>query len=128
MVIILKENPETSQLENLTSWLKEQGITPHITQGVHQTIMGLVGDTARIDIDLLAQMEIVETVKRVQEPFKNANRKFHPLDTQIKVKDALIGGGGLTVIAGPCSVESEEQIITVARSVKSSGAKLLRGG
>ncbi|MBE6390347.1 MAG: 3-deoxy-7-phosphoheptulonate synthase [Lentisphaerae bacterium] len=128
MVIILKENPEASQLENLISWIKEQGVTPHITQGVHQTIMGLVGDTARIDIDLLGQMEIVEAVKRVQEPFKNANRKFHPLDTQIKVKDAVIGGGGMTVIAGPCSVESEEQIITVARSVKASGAKLLRGG
>ena len=128
MVIILKENPEASQLENLLSWIKEQGVTPHITQGVHQTIMGLVGDTARIDIDLLGQMEIVEAVKRVQEPFKNANRKFHPLDTQIKVKDAVIGGGGMTVIAGPCSVESEEQIITVARSVKASGAKLLRGG
>jgi len=128
MVIILKENPETRQLENLISWIKEQGVTPHITQGMHQTIMGLVGDTARIDIDLLRQMEIVETVKRVQEPFKNANRKFHPLDTVIKVKDAVIGGGGMTVIAGPCSVESEEQIITVARSVKASGAKLLRGG
>ena len=128
MVIILKENPETRQLENLISWIKEQGVTPHITQGMHQTIMGLVGDTARIDIDLLRQMEIVETVKRVQEPFKNANRKFHPLDTVIKVEDAVIGGGGMTVIAGPCSVESEEQIITVARSVKASGAKLLRGG
>lgn len=128
MVIILKENPETSQLENLISWIKAQGVTPHITQGMHQTIMGLVGDTARIDIELLQQMEIVEAVRRVQEPFKNANRKFHPLDTVVKVKDAVIGGGGMAVIAGPCSVESEEQIITVARSVKTSGAKLLRGG
>ncbi len=128
MVIILKENPESGQLENLLSWIKEQGVTPHITRGVHQTIMGLVGDTAKIDIDLLEQMEIVEAVKRVQEPFKNANRKFHPLDTVVKIKDAEIGGNSMTVIAGPCSVESEEQIITVARSVKASGAKLLRGG
>ena len=128
MVIILKENPESNQLDNLISWLKAQGVTPHITHGMHQTIMGLVGDTARIDIELLGQMEIVEAVKRVQEPFKNANRKFHPLDTVIKVKDAVIGGGGMTVIAGPCSVESEEQIIEVARSVKASGAGLLRGG
>ncbi len=128
MVIILKENPESSQLKNLISWIEAQGVTPHITQGMHQTIMGLVGDTARIDIELLQQMEIVEAVKRVQEPFKNANRKFHPLDTVVKVKDAAIGGGSMTVIAGPCSVESEEQIITVARSVKASGAKLLRGG
>ena len=128
MVIILKENPEQHQLDNLITWIKGQGVTPHITQGMHQTIMGLVGDTAKIDIDLLCQMEIVETVKRVQEPFKNANRKFHPLDTVVKVRDAVIGGGKLTVIAGPCSVESEEQIITVARSVKASGATLLRGG
>ena len=128
MIIILKENPEQHQLDNLLSWIKDQGVTPHITQGMHQTIMGLVGDTAKIDIDLLCQMEIVETVKRVQEPFKNANRKFHPLDTVVKVKDAVIGGGKLAVIAGPCSVESEEQIITVARSVKASGATLLRGG
>ena len=128
MVIILKENPEKRQLDNLLQWIESQGVTPHITEGMHQTIVGLVGDTAKIDIDLLQQMEIIETVKRVQEPFKNANRKFHPLDTVIPVKDAAIGGGSLTVIAGPCSVESEEQIITVARSVKSSGAKLLRGG
>ena len=128
MVIILKENPEQHQLHNLIQWIESQGVTPHITQGLHQTIMGLVGDTAKIDIDLLEQMEIVEAVRRVQEPFKNANRKFHPLDTVIKVKDALIGDGNMTVIAGPCSVESEEQIITVARSVKASGAKLLRGG
>ena len=130
MIIILKENPEKRQLDNLISWIESQGVSPHISEGLHQTIMGLVGDTAKIDIELLEQMEIVETVKRVQEPFKNANRKFHPLDTVINVpgSDAVIGGGELCVIAGPCSVESEEQIITVARSVKTSGAKLLRGG
>ena len=128
MIIILKEHPEANQMDNLISWIKEQDVTPHITTGMHQTIIGLVGDTARIDIDLLRQMEIVEDVKRVQEPFKNANRKFHPLDTVIPVGDAVIGGGGLTVIAGPCSVENEAQIITVAEAVKASGAKLLRGG
>ncbi|MBE6356892.1 MAG: 3-deoxy-7-phosphoheptulonate synthase [Lentisphaerae bacterium] len=128
MVIILKENPDPNQLENLLSWIKEQHVTPHITHGLHQTILGLVGDTAKIDIELLGQMEIVEAVRRVQEPFKNANRKFHPLDTIINVNGSKIGGNSMTVIAGPCSVESEEQIITVARSVKESGAKLLRGG
>ena len=128
MVIILKENPDVNQLDNLLAWLKEQNVTPHITHGMHQTILGLVGDTAKIDIGLLEQMEIVEAVRRVQEPFKNANRKFHPLDTVVRVKDTGIGGGNMTVIAGPCSVESEEQIISVARSVKAAGAKLLRGG
>ena len=128
MVIILKENPDVNQLDNLLAWLKEQNVTPHITHGMHQTILGLVGDTAKIDIGLLEQMEIVEAVRRVQEPFKNANRKFHPLDTVVRVKNTEIGGGNMTVIAGPCSVESEEQIISVARSVKAAGAKLLRGG
>ena len=127
MIVILKENPDAGQLESLTSWLEQQQISLHRSEGCHQTILGLVGDTSRIDIDLLMQMEIVEDVKRVQEPFKNANRKFHPLDTVIKVGDAVIGGG-MTLIAGPCSVESEEQIIEVARSVKESGAQLLRGG
>ena len=128
MIVILKENPDEKQLNNLTTWLKNQGITLHTSKGLHQTILGLVGDTSKIDIDLIKQMEIVEDVKRVQEPFKNANRKFHPLDTVIHVGNAVIGGGSMTVIAGPCSVESEEQIITVARSVKKSGATLLRGG
>lgn len=128
MIVILKENPDLRQLESLTSWLESQQITLHRSEGAHQTILGLVGDTSRIDLDLLMQMEIVEDVKRVQEPFKNANRKFHPLDTVIKVGDAVIGGGSMALIAGPCSVETEEQIIEVAESVKSSGAQLLRGG
>ena len=119
MIVILKENPDQQQLNHLTNWLKEQKISVHRTEGVHQTILGLVGDTSHVDIDRIRQMSIVESVKRVQEPFKNANRKFHPLDTEIRVGDALIGG---------CSVESEEQIITIAESVKKSGAKLLRGG
>ena len=128
MIIILKENTTSHELSNLSDMLKAQGVTPHVTQGVHQTILGLVGDTTKIDIESLSQLKIVEAVRRIQEPFKNANRKFHPLDTVIQVKDVVIGGGGLTLIAGPCSVESEEQIISVARSVKASGAQILRGG
>ena len=128
MVIILKENHEQHQLDELISWIEKQGVTAHISNGVHQTVVGVVGDTSKIDIGMLCQTKIVETVKRVQEPFKNANRKFHPLDTVINIKDTVIGGGRLSVIAGPCSVESEEQIITIARSVKASGAALLRGG
>ena len=128
MIIILKESTTQQELDNLTALVKAHGVTPHMTQGVHQTILGLVGDTSRIDIETISQLEIVEAVKRIQEPFKNANRKFHPLDTVIKVGEAVIGGGELTLIAGPCSVESEEQIISVAQSVKASGAKILRGG
>ena len=128
MIIILKENTTAQELNCLAEMVKSNGVTPHITEGVHQTIMGLVGDTTRIDIDSISQLEIVEAVRRIQEPFKNANRKFHPLDTVIKVGDSVIGGGALTLIAGPCSVESEEQIISVARDVKASGAQILRGG
>lgn len=128
MIIILKENTTKEELNNLTEMLNAHGVTPHMTEGVHQTILGLVGDTSKIDIESISQLKIVEAVRRIQEPFKNANRKFHPLDTVIKVGNAVIGGGELTLIAGPCSVESEEQIISVARDVKSSGAQILRGG
>ena len=128
MVIILKQNADKQQFENLVSWLEAQSIKVHISEGINQTIVGLVGDTTALDIDMLKALEIVEDVKRIQEPYKNANRKFHPRDTVIKVGDATIGGDGLTLIAGPCSVESREQICSVARSVKKSGAKLLRGG
>ena len=128
MIIILKENTTRQELDKLAEFVKSHGVTPHITQGVHQTIMGLVGDTTLIDIASISQPEIVEAVRRIQEPFKNANRKFHPLDTVINVGDVRIGGRNLTLIAGPCSVESEEQIISVARSVKASGAQILRGG
>jgi 3-deoxy-7-phosphoheptulonate synthase len=128
MIIILKENTTSSDLNNLAEIVKAHGVIPHITEGVHQTIMGLVGDTTKIDIESISQLEIVEAVRRIQEPFKNANRKFHPLNTVIKVGDAVIGDGSLTLIAGPCSVESSEQIIEVAKEVKKSGAQILRGG
>ena len=128
MIVILKENPDRRQLEFLTGWLQKQQIGIHISEGVHQTVLGLVGDATRLDIDMLKQMEIVEDVKRVQEPFKKANRKFHPLDTVIQVGPVRIGGGGVSIIAGPCSVESPEQIALVARGIKDAGADLLRGG
>ena len=128
MIVILRENTAQAAVEKLVANLKTFGFDVHISQGSQHTVLGLIGDTGKVDIDQIKMLECVDDVKRIQEPFKNANRKFHPLDTQIKVKDAVIGGGGMMVIAGPCSVESEEQIITVARSVKASGAKLLRGG
>ena len=96
--------------------------------GSQQTIVGLVGDTSKVDMDVIRAMDIVEDVKRIQEPFKNANRKFHPEDTVIEVGGARIGGGNFCVMAGPCSVESEEQIVAVAKAVKQSGAQVLRGG
>ncbi len=128
MIVILKQNPDKAQLDMLTKWLDDMGISVHTTVGHLQTILGLVGDTSKVDIDLIQALDIVEDVKRVQEPFKNANRKFHPDDTVVDVGGVKIGGGNFQVIAGPCSVESEEQICAVAKAVKASGATLLRGG
>ncbi|MEG1657488.1 MAG: 3-deoxy-7-phosphoheptulonate synthase [Oscillibacter sp.] len=128
MIVILKNNPDREQLASLIAWLQEKGIIIHTSIGQANTILGLVGDTSRLDIDLIAALDIVEDVKRIQEPYKNANRKFHPLDTVVKVGNTQIGGGNLTIMAGPCSVESEDQIIAVAKAVKQSGATMLRGG
>lgn len=129
MIIVLKDNPDQKQLENLVSWLKSMGLDIHMSKGQSATIMGLIGDTAAVDIDLINALDIVETVKRVQEPYKNVNRKFHPEDTVVKVLPGVkIGGGNFQVIAGPCSVESEEQICLVAEEVKNAGAGMLRGG
>ncbi len=128
MIIIPKQNPNPKQMERLIAWLKSNGVGVHISQGENRTVIGLIGDTSKIDIDLIRSLDIVEDVKRIQEPFKNANRKFHPEDTIIDVAGVKIGGGNFQIIAGPCSVESEEQIIEVAESVKKSGAKMLRGG
>ena len=128
MILVLKENYDKKQLENLTAWFKEKNLEIHLSEGAHTTIMGLIGDTSSIDIDMLESLDIVESAKRIQEPFKNANRKFHPEDTVIEIGDAKIGGGNFAVIAGPCSVESEEQLCTIAQQVKAAGAGLLRGG
>ncbi len=128
MIVILKENPNQLQVDSLMNWLRSKNIEIHTSIGEHQTVLGLVGDTSKLDMDLLLALDIVEDVKRIQEPYKNANRKFHPEDTVIEVGNTKIGGGNLTLIAGPCSVENEEQIIAVAQAVKASGATILRGG
>lgn len=128
MIAILKPGTTPAQTDHLVSWLKTMNLDVHISHGEEVTILGLVGDTTRVDIDLLKSLEMVDTVKRVTEPFKQANRKFHPMDTIIEVGNARIGGGYFTMIAGPCSVESEAQIVEVAQAVKASGANLLRGG
>ena len=128
MIIVLKENPDKVQLDHLQSWIKNMDIDIHLSEGRRSTILGLVGDTSCIDIEMISAMEIVASVKRIQEPYKAANRKFHPTDTIVQIGDAKIGGGNFMMIAGPCSVESEDQICEIAKSVKASGAAMLRGG
>ena len=128
MIAILKHGTTPSQTSHLVDWLKTMNLDVHISQGQEVTILGLIGDTSRVDMELLNSLEIVETVKRVSEPFKQANRKFHPKDSVIEAGGSKIGGGYFGLIAGPCSVESEEQIIQVAQAVKEAGANFLRGG
>ena len=124
MIVVLKHNPNPEQLQSLITWLQEKGIIIHTSIGEGNMLLGLVGDTSRVDMELLNSLEIVEAVKRVSEPFKQANRKFHPQE----VGNTQIGGGNLTLMAGPCSVESEEQVVAIAKAVKASGATMLRGG
>lgn len=128
MIVVLKNNPNQKQLDNLIQWLKSLNIDIHESKGKETTILGLIGDTSVVDIDLISALDIVEAVKRITEPYKNANRKFHPDDTVIDVNGVKIGGGNFQIIAGPCSVESSEQICSIAESVKNSGASMLRGG
>ena len=128
MIAVLKQGTTLEQTEHLINWLKNMSLDVHVSHGQEVTILGLVGDTSRVDIELLKSLEIVATVKRVSEPFKQANRKFHPIDSVISCGDVKIGGGNFVMIAGPCSVESEEQIIEVAQAVKAAGANILRGG
>lgn len=128
MIAVLKQGTTAEQVSFLTQWLEKQNIFVRAYPHGGVTVLGLLGDVQRVDTELLRSMEIVESVKRVSEPFKQVGRKFHPADTVVRVGDAAFGGGHFAMIAGPCSVESEAQIIDIARSVKSAGANVLRGG
>jgi len=129
MVAILKCGVTDAQIESLCKWFHDKGLDTHISKGKYQTIIGLIGDTSKIDTDLLEGLDIIESATRVSEPFKSANRKFHPEDTRIDIAEGVaIGAGAFSLIAGPCSVENAAQIINVAKSVKAGGADLLRGG
>lgn len=128
MIAVLKRGTTPEQTDHLISWLKHINLDVHVSTGKEFTILGLVGDTSKVDIDLLNSLEIVESVKRISEPFKQVNRKFHPNDTVVHCGNVKIGGGNFAMIAGPCSVESEEQITEVAVAVKNYGADILRGG
>jgi len=129
MVAILRPGVSDAQIESLCAWFRNKGLETHISKGHYQTIIGLIGDTSKIDTDLLEGLDIIESATRVSEPFKSANRKFHPEDSAVKIgESAVIGAGGFALIAGPCSVENEAQITEVAKAVKAGGADILRGG
>ncbi|MBQ6496374.1 MAG: 3-deoxy-7-phosphoheptulonate synthase [Firmicutes bacterium] len=128
MITILKKNATKQQRDDLIQWLEARGLEVHVSEGEYQTVLGLVGDTSQIDEGLIDSLDFVEQVTRVTEVYKEASRKFHPEDTVVSIGDVRIGGGNFAMIAGPCSVESEKQILEVARSVSLAGAALLRGG
>ena len=128
MIAVLKQGTTEKQIENLSTWIKAQGLDVHISRGSTHTVLGLVGDTSKIDEELLSSLDIVDTVKRISEPFKSANRKFHPDDSVIEVGNTSVGGNIFAVIAGPCSVENENQVMEIAKAVKAAGATMLRGG
>lgn len=128
MIAVLKRGTTDQQRDHLIQWLKNMNLDVHVSSGQEVTVLGLVGDTSRVDMELLNSLEIVESVKRVSEPYKQANRKFHPADTIVDINGVKIGGGHFAMIAGPCSVESPEQITQIALDVKDGGAHILRGG
>lgn len=128
MIIVIRKGAEQSQIDNLLTLLRSRNIEPNVSKGAHQTVIGCVGDVAHLDPSLIEALDVVESVQRIQEPYKAANRRFHPDSTIIEAGEAKLGGGHFAVIAGPCSVESEEQIIQVAQAVKAAGATMLRGG
>ena len=128
MIAIIRQGTSKEQIEKLTHWIESQGLSVHLSTGEYTTIVGLIGDTSKIDEDLLKSLDIVEAVRRISEPFKSANRKFHPEDTVVKVDNTSVGGDIFSVMAGPCSVESKEQVLEIAKAVKAAGATMLRGG
>ena len=128
MIIVIKKGADATQVENLKTLLRSKNIQPHVSEGSLQTLIGCVGDVAHIDPGLIEALDVVESVQRIQEPYKAANRKFHPDDSVIDCSGVKVGGGAFAVIAGPCSVETDEQLLSVARSVKAAGETMLRGG
>ena len=128
MIAVLKQGTTDAQCDSLCDWFRGMNLTVHISKGEYQTILGLIGDTSKVDINLLESLSIIESVKRITEPFKNANRKFHTEDSIIDIGGQKIGGGLFQFIVGPCSVETQDQILTIARRVKAAGANLFRGG
>ena len=129
MIAVLKNGVTQKQIDSFCDWIKAQGVGVHVYNGEFQTVVGLIGDTTKIDADMLSGLDIVDSVKRISDPFKSANRKFHPDNSVIDISGkTTVGGNIFAVIAGPCSVESEAQVLEVAKAVKLSGATMLRGG
>ena len=128
MIIAIKKGTQQERVKELVEWIENQDLRPSVSEGDFNTIVGIIGDTAKLDDQLIASLDIVQTVKRVSAPYKAVNREFHPHNSIIETCSAKIGDGNFAVIAGPCAVESREQLLSTAHAVKKAGATLLRGG
>lgn len=128
MIIVLKQGTTQQEIDTVTNAVVARGVSVSPIVGTEMTILGLTGDTSRIDPDQLESFHCVERIMKVAEPFKKANRAFHPAPSEIKIGNTVVGGKKLAIMAGPCSVESNEQITAVAQAVKDAGATVLRGG
>ena len=128
MIVVLKAGVPAEKRDRLTEWIRESGLEVRAFEGENRTVLGIVGDTRRLNADLIAGLEIVESVLRVSETLRHCSRTNHPDDTEVRVGDAVVGNGSFALIAGPCAVESEEQIVGIAKAVKAAGAVMLRGG
>ncbi|MBK5253793.1 MAG: 3-deoxy-7-phosphoheptulonate synthase [Peptostreptococcaceae bacterium] len=128
MIAILKQNATGPQKQYLIEWFETQGLKVHVSDGEFRTVLGIIGDTSSLDLEMIELLDIVDSVKRITESFKSANRQFHPENSIIQVGNVRIGDGSLITMAGPCAVESEQQILEIAQAVKKSGADILRGG
>lgn len=128
MIVVLKKGADEEKVDALKQELTHMGLQLHLSDGVNTSLIGLVGDTTEVDAEWLSALDVVESVKRIKEPYKKANKDMHPKDTVVDIAGRKIGGGFFQVIAGPCSVETREQMTEVALDVKKAGAGLLRGG
>jgi 3-deoxy-7-phosphoheptulonate synthase len=128
MIIVVKPDATEAEVKRLIEMIESQNLSVNYSKGTERTVIGLIGDTATADLEKIQTNHIVDKVLRVQEPYKKANRLFHPDDTVIDVKGRKVGEGHISIIAGPCSVESEEQVVSIAKNIKASGATFLRGG
>ena len=128
MILVLKKGADEKKVESLKQQLKDMGLGLHLSDGTDASLIGLIGDTTEVDAEWLGALDVIESVKRIKEPYKKANKDMHPNDTIIDVSGRKIGGGNFQVIAGPCSIESREQMTEVVQDVKLAGAGLLRGG
>lgn len=128
MIAVLKQGTSKERRDKIIDWLKSKNLGVHISEGEYKTVLGLIGDTSVIDTELLESLDEIESVTRISEAYKKANRKFHPDDTVIDIGGVKVGGGHFIKIAGPCSVESEAQVVEIAKKVKAAGADVLRGG